>query len=154
MSDNEQAPWQRAISRHLTATADNGDNGIALLMPEYRPDICRGIAAGVGFEFFDFRREIMDPRKMSAHETTLAELDAQLEEKSRTGGLLAFNVESLLAIKPDRPTWLQRFAHHHWPNPILLPLTLFHADLPETAACIDLREYEFPPQSFISRLAM
>ncbi len=152
----QQRPWQSALDHQLATIPLDQQRGIAILMPEYRPDICRAIAAHLALAFFDFRKEVMKPREMRAHEITVEEIDDNLVERTTDGGILAFNIESLLAVKTDeeRSGWLARFSARKWPNPVFLPLTLFHDGLMEQTPRIDLSTIQFAPQSFLSRLAM
>ena len=147
--------WETTVTNACNQT--HPGTGIVLLMPEYRPDICRAIAVSIGAKFFDFRREVMQELKMLAHQVTLEELTKTLSEESDKGDALAFNVESLLSIKPEaeRQQWLDEFMSKKWRNRVLLPLAIFQHEVSSTQSnTIDLQNYSFHEQTLISRLAM
>jgi hypothetical protein len=152
MSSDPQ--WQTAVTSTFGKSAPG--KGMLLLMPEYRPDICRTIADRTGAAFFDFRREVMQERKTLAHQVTLEELTETLYEEADKGDVLVFNVESLLAVKPDekRQAWLTDFTTRKWNNRILLPLAIFQQEILAPESTIDLQDYYFHEQTLISRLAM
>ena len=45
----------------------------------------------------------------------------------------SFNVEALLSVKSEgeRRAWFRSFLDADWPNPVVLPITLYQADVPE-----------------------
>ena len=65
-----------------------------------------------------------------------AALDGYLTAAARQGGIMCHNIEALLCVKPDdeRRAWLRHFTATPWPHPVLLPLTLYQADAPESQA--------------------
>lgn len=148
--------WRDALQHFLTSSESDNARGIPLLMPEYRPDICRAIAWESGAYFLDFRAEVMKEHGMLAHDISLNKLDQVLTMRAIEGDVVAFNVESLLAAKDDqvRREWLHRFCEKQFDHRVLLPLAIFQDDIPDMELCLDLREYLFEPQSLISRLAM
>lgn len=155
---NEEQTENRSVEDIADLVANTHFPAQLLLMSEYRPDICRGIAFHNEYRFYDYREEVMKERKFEAASITLEELWQTLEQESLASPLLAFNVEALLAVKPenDRKSWLQKFMRNDWKNKVILPLVLFHEDAPKdlTEQIIDCRDDFFEPQSFLSRLAM
>ena len=156
---NANQSWRKTLHTFLASTNTTAAQGIPLLMPEYRPDICRAIAWEFNAEFFDYRASVMQARGMLAHEITLDELNAALMERASVNDIVAFNVESLLATKdPEvRQAWIVEFCLREWKNRILLPLSIYHDDVPNadtSIKCIDFRQHLFTPQTLISRLAM
>ncbi|HIP52951.1 MAG TPA: hypothetical protein EYH03_02940 [Chromatiales bacterium] len=139
-----------------TLTARNGGRGCYLvLMPEYRPDISKAFAQRLGLEMFDYRAEVMAPYGMEAHKIPLADLTDRLQQETAHTGILAHNVEALLATKPEteRRKWLSDCLLADWPQPLLLVLSIFPDDAPtESGRVLDLRDLDFEDQSLISRL--
>jgi hypothetical protein len=154
MTDSDS--WKAALRTFLASSVAARTSGIPVLMPEYRPDICRTIAWESKAEFFDFRAEVMRERGMQAHGITLDELDDVLAHRASAGSLVAFNIESLLATKSGeaRRRWLERFSQKIWRHQVLLPLSIYQNDAFRLDVVLDLRDHEFEPQSLISRLAM
>ncbi|MCU7838927.1 MAG: hypothetical protein KZQ94_06070 [Candidatus Thiodiazotropha sp. (ex Troendleina suluensis)] len=126
-----------------------------ILMPEYRPDVARGIANHLGFEFFDYRQEIMLEFAREAHRLTLDQLSKTLAEKSEQSALIAFNVEALLAAKPEneRKHWLLNCLQIAKENPVVIPLAIYIDELPiGDSRILDLRHSKLDEQTLVSRL--
>ena len=62
----------------------------------------------------------------------LDRLDAALRAQSAQGGIVCHNAKALLCVKSEveRRAWLQAFLDTDWPNPILLPISLYQAEVP------------------------
>ncbi|MGV6817119.1 MAG: hypothetical protein ACWA44_07585 [Thiotrichales bacterium] len=147
--------WKGKIETFLKNHPEN--QGVALFLPEYRPDIARAIAFEFNYVFADFRQEVMAAKGLQAHETTINELTSYLIRKVQAHPVLAFNIEALLATKSDydRGAWLESFLQQDWKHRILLPLVIFHGEVARyPGATIDLTDQQFADQKLINRLAM
>ncbi len=134
----------------------NGGSGcFFVLMPEYRPDLSKLFAHRLGLRMFDYRAIVMASYGADANRIPLHDLTDRLQQEAVDEGILAHNVEALLATKtePERQRWLSEVMSAAWSNPMLIPLTLFTRDAPaESGRVLDLREVTFEDQGLISRL--
>ena len=131
------------------------NNGCIILLAEYRPDIAKMIADHLQFEFYDYREKEMLPLGWDAGDIKLDQLDACLTEKSSISPIIAFNIEALLALKPEieRREWFTRFIEHPWPDKIVLPVTIYIDDVLESSQdTCNLLTMTLPEQSLINRL--
>jgi len=146
--------WLKPI---LDLVATQGGRGGALLaFPEYRPDLAKAIAHGVGIRFYDFRAETMAEKGFQAGAMGLDELDTVLAQLAAEGGALVLNVEALLSTKSseERRAWMQGFLRHDWPGLLLVPLALYGQDAPVgNERVLYLEPEDLPAQGLINRLA-
>lgn len=150
---NADAWWQPV--RRLLEARGNGC-GILLQFPAYRPDLTRHLAQQLGIAFLDYRAEVMAKLGWEAHTLSLAELNATLREHASCGGLVAHNVEALLATKPAqaRREWLSRFIETPWSHAVLVPLFVYADEASQNHPhCLGFAAETLPQQSFIARLA-
>lgn len=136
--------------------AHNRRGGFLLQLPEYRPDLAHRLAHSLDLTFFDYRVEVMSELGWNAHSLSLDDLDKTLIERATAGGLVAQNVEALLATKSveSRTEWLQRFVDRPWPHLVLVPLCVFAHEAPRAHShCYECAADMLPAQSFIGRLA-
>lgn len=134
-----------------------GKGGFQVLFPEYRPDMTRALAYELELEFYDYRLEKMISQGWDAGKLSLESLTQTILEESTHIGLVVHNVEALLATKSDadRQQWLNEFLSYQWPNPIILPLSVFQEDSNrQNKRVCDLELTEFAKESFLMRLAM
>lgn len=134
-----------------------GEGGFLVLFPEYRPDMTRALAHSLGLKFYDYRLEKMRVQGWEAGDITLESLMITLIEESTHIGLVVHNVEALLATKSEgeRVQWLRDFLAFDWPNPVVVPLSIFQADADKSNLRVcDLELIEFEKESFLMRLAM
>jgi hypothetical protein len=107
-------------------------------------------------EFFDFRAEVMSRLGASAHTLEIDAMQRSLESRAAHRGIVAFNLEALLATKTAsaRKAWMANFVRGTYANPIVVPLAIFCSDaeasLPNT---LTLDADALPAQSLISRFA-
>lgn len=134
-----------------------GQGGFQVLFPEYRPDMTKALAYELNLEFYDYRREKMLSQGWDAGKLSLDSLTQTMLEESANVGLVVHNIEALLATKLDseRQQWLNDFLSYPWPNPIILPLSIFQEDTNhQNPRVCNLELTEFPKESFLMRLAM
>ena len=132
------------------------NSGYIILMPEYRPDLARMIANHFGINFYDYRKKEMLPLGWRAIDITLNQLNNSLTKESCHDPMLAFNVEALLAIRPEneRREWFSNIIMHPWPNRILLPITIHLNEVPDSdQQTCNLLTAPLPEQTLINRLA-
>lgn len=146
----------RALSLLQKKTQRNDNQGcIMILMPEYRPDLTKAFAHHLSLPLFDYRSEVMSEKGLEAHRISLPDLTETLRAECQPNGVLAFNIEALLAAKPDseRKQWLSSALDFPWPGLLILPLAIFTADV-STAdkRVLDLRDSRFEEQSLTNRL--
>jgi hypothetical protein len=150
----EPTDWIDEVRRVLAA--GDGHRGYLVKFPEYRPDLAKALAHHLGMELFDFRAEVMSRLGASAHTLELDAMQRSLESRCMQRGIVAFNLEALLATKTAsaRKTWMTDFVGGTYANPIVVPLAIFcpdaDASLPHT---FSLDADKLPDQSLISRLA-
>jgi len=133
-----------------------GKGGFQVLFPEYRPDLTHALANHLGLGFYDFRKHKMLSEGWRAGEITLDEMATTLLEESKKSGLVVHNTEALLATKSEkeRKQWYEKFFSIDWPNPIILPVSIYQSDTPRgNPRVCDISLTEFPKESFLMRLA-
>ncbi len=109
-------------------------SGRIVLLPQYNPELVEEMAKQTGLALFDFQREIMSNYGRNADSIGLEVLDQSLQNRSAEAGILSHNVEALLCVKSkqERSAWLQAFLDADWPNPVLLPISIYQPDVPTT----------------------
>ena len=124
--------WAEPLAAHLRGLGPHG--GGIVLLARYQPEAVQSMAAQLGLRFFDFQQEVMRDLGTQAEAIDFAALDAYLTAAARQGGIMCHNIEALLCVRTDdeRRTWLRHFTATPWPHPVLLPLTLYQADAPES----------------------
>ena len=137
------------------AAAVAHDKVVAAVFPEYRPDLARNLAHQLGYTFHDFRREVMQGYGWEAGAIPLEQLTLELKGHSRNGGVVAFNVEALLAAKTDseRRAWLRVLARQDWPHPVVLCILLFPQAVAETPGIVtvELDDTMLPQPTLLGR---
>lgn len=131
--------------------------GVLVALPEYRPDLARLIAHTLGLQFYDYREQVMSKMGWEAGSLTLDQLDTTLADRASRGGIVAFNVESLLATKTReaRCRWFEQFTSSSYGNTVLVPLCIFGDDAAEISSQVcHLGPEGLPPQSLLSRFVM
>ncbi|MGI9452018.1 MAG: hypothetical protein ACR2QH_15465 [Geminicoccaceae bacterium] len=132
-----------------------GQGGILLTMPDFRPDLTRVIADRLGFAFFDFRADILMPLGWEAAKVTLDQLTDALAERALDGGVVAHNVEALLATKEPvaRQGWLERFSIDPWPHPVIVPMFLFSEEVQFLSPnVLHFTERDLPEETLLGQL--
>jgi len=147
--------WQAPIASNLEEHPSG--QCFFVLMPEYRPDLVQSLASHFNLEFYDYRKDKMAPLGAAAGTLSLDELTATLRKKTQEKGVVAFNVEALMATKSEeqRVDWLSSILEISWPNTLLIPLVIFHQDAPcDHHRISNLLSTTLPEQNLINRLAM
>jgi hypothetical protein len=147
--------WQTLIASNLEEHPS--EQCFLVFMPEYRPDLVQSLAGQFNLEFYDYRKDKMAPLGPAAGTLSLDELTATLRKKTQEKGVVAFNVEALMATKSEeqRIDWLSSILEISWPNTLLIPLVIFHQDAPGDHSRIsNLLSTTLPEQNLINRLAM
>ncbi len=147
--------WQTPIAE--TLEQNQSGKCFFVFMPEYRPDLVKSIANSFNLEFYDYRLDKMAPLGQAAGTLTLEELTRTLQKKTQDKGIVAFNIEALLATKSEerRVEWLSCVLKTSWPHTLVIPLVIFHQDAPKEHHRIsDLLSKTLPEQNLINRLAM
>ena len=151
--DQDVDAWLQPLTDLLARQQHQG--GILLTMPDYRPDLIRVIADSLGFTFFDLRAEILMPRGWDAAKVTIDQLTDELAERALDGGVIAHNVEALLATKEAlvRQGWLEQFLGQRWPHPVIVPLFLFIGDAQLLSPqVLHLAEKDLPSETLLGQL--
>lgn len=106
--------------------------GRIVLLPQYNPELIEEMAQQTGLTLFDFQREVMSGFGRYADSINLDVLDKNLRIQAEQTGIISHNVEALLCVKskPERAAWLQAFLDADWPNPVLLPISIYQSDVP------------------------
>lgn len=128
----EMAGRQRWWAEVVEFSKPGKKNGRIVLLPQYNPELIEEMAQQTGLEFFDFQREVMSGYGRNADSIELDVLDKSLQSRAEQGGIVSHNVEALLCVKSkqERCAWLQAFLDADWPNPILLPISIYQPDVP------------------------
>lgn len=145
--------WLQQAEQHFSHQGRQG--GMVILFPQYRPEWAEALAHHFDLAFFDYRARIMLPMGWEAAQIPLEDMLATLKIMAERSGLVAYNVEALLATKTDqqRQTWLQAFLNEAWPHPVLLPLSIYQADAPaDHPRVCDLQQADFPEASLLLQL--
>lgn len=139
--------WLEAVDMHFQSADTNGH---IVLFPRYQPELTEQLAAHLGLAFFDYQQAVMADLREQADTLTLAELEQTLREQSQVRGVVCHNAEALLCVKPEaeRRAWLQHFISTDWPQPVIIPLSVFQADAPEDSLQVcDLELSKLPRQT-------
>lgn len=144
--------WFQPVADLLDRFAWTG--GFVVRLPDYRPELVRSMAYQLGLTYFDFRARVMQPLGWKAHRLQIEDLDSALLEQSQRQGLVAQNVEALLATKPapEQERWLRGFLACAWQNPVVVPLVLFGRAAPPNPRVLGLAAEELPEQTLLMRL--
>ncbi len=123
--------WLDSVERHLDGQDSHA--GSVVLFPRYRPDLSARLADRLGLRFFDFREEVMEALGTDAEHISLRQLSDVLRECAGEGGIVAHNIEALLCVKAEteRGEWLRAFLDRDWPNPVIVPISVYQSDVPE-----------------------
>jgi hypothetical protein len=126
-------PWYRPVAEMLAAQGNAG--GFVVRFAEYRPDLVQGLAGALGLGLRDCRAELLAPLGWEAGRLPLAELDAWLGRTAATGGIVAQNVEALLAAKPEaeQRAWLAALLASDRPVPVVVPIVVLERVLPSAS---------------------
>ena len=132
MSDLER-PWYRPVAEMLAANGNSG--GFVVRFAEYRPDLVQGLAGALGLGLRDCRVELLAPLGWEAGRLPLAALDAWLDRMAAGGGLVAQNVEALLAAKSEaeQRAWLAALLTIDRPAPVVVPIVVLEQALPRAS---------------------
>ncbi len=127
---------------------------LLLAMPAYRPELIRAAAEVTGFVHLDFRRDVMVRAGEDPARLPLALIEATIEAHAGAPGLILQNVEALLATRPpaERRAWLGRQAGSTQPLPVVLPIALFVAELPDGPAVVSIDADDLPADTLLMRL--
>lgn len=137
--------WLAVIAEHHATTGAAG--GSIVLLPRYQPELAMRMAEHLGLAFFDLRREFLQQFGVAADRTSLEALDRELQKRAAQSGFVCHNIEALLCVKSeeDRRAWLGAFLDHAWPNPVVLPITVFQGDVDEEHPRVcDLELFKLP----------
>lgn len=148
------AAWLGAVRQMIAA--HNGRGAFAVVFPDYRPDLVLSLAHEFDFQHFDFRAEIMAPLAWQASRLELDDLDHNLQARLGRSGLVAQNVEALLATKAEdaRRAWLLEFLERGYPAPVIVPIVLYPESLPcGHGRTSRVQPADLPTQSLLSRFA-
>jgi len=149
------APWLKLVHDALAKAA--ADRCVAVVFPEYRPDLVEQMARAIKLAHVDFRRERMAPLGWNAAELPLETLDdTAVSAMAGSSGVVLQNTEALLATRTaeERRGWFTRALDRSWPAQLILPVTLFGADLPtREGQVVVLPRGSLPEEKILSRLA-
>lgn len=152
MTDHQE--WLEQVDEHMVKRGSG--NGSIILFPDYRPDLCMALSNYLKLEFYDYRKEEMLDKGWEASLITLDQLTDSLQARAAQGGIVAQNVEAMLATRTEseRREWFNSFLNKDWPNTVIVPSAVFQAEVPhEHKNICDLELLELPKQSFLIRLA-
>ena len=152
----DRADWGALIAARWFASARG--TALAVGFPSYRPDLVRDMCHRLKARYCDFRQTRMSPLGWDAASLPLQSLDDTIEAEMACGAdLVLQNAEALLSLAlPDaRRAWFRKALTTSWPRRLLLPVTLYAADLPpdREAQVVRLRPEELPEESLLDRLA-
>ena len=130
-STSEEQGWLAEVRRHFERVGRQGAS--IVLFPRYSPEHVEEMASGLGLQLFDVQKEVMERFGQEADSLELLQLDESLRGQARDHGIVSHNVEALLSVKSgqERRAWLRSFLDAAWPNAVVLPITLYQADVPE-----------------------
>jgi len=152
MTDLER-PWYRPVAEMLAANGHAG--GFVVRFAEYRPDLVEGLAGALGLGLRDCRAELLAPLGWEAGRLPLAALDAWLDRMAAGGGLVAQNVEALLAAKPEaeQQAWLAALLGSGRPVPVVVPIVVLERALPRASPrVVSLAADAVPELTLLRRL--
>lgn len=144
-ASNRDQSWLEVVEKHFDGQGPN--TGSIVLFPGYRPELCVEMAKRLVLDFYDYQKEAMAPLGAKADSINFFELNDTLRGEAAKIGIVSHNVEALLSVKSEleRRAWLRAFLDTDWPNPIVLPLTVFQGDAPaEHPQVCDIELYRIP----------
>ena len=139
--------WLDRVTKHFEAQGLQG--GHIVLFPRFQPEHVATMTERLDLALFDFQRAFMSDLGEDADRIGLEQLSSVLQTLSEKGGVVVHQVEALLCVKSEeeRRRWLAGFLAGDWPNPVVLPITLYQAEVPETHPHVCDLELEKMPQA-------
>lgn len=137
--------WLAVIAEHHATNAATGPS--IVLFPRYQPELAMSLAEHLDLAFFDLRQDYLQQFGVAADRTSLTALDQELRDRAARSGFVCHNIEALLCVKTEqqRRSWLRDFLTSSWPNPVVLPITVFQGDVPEDHPRVcDLELFKLP----------
>lgn len=130
---------------------------VAAVFPEYRPDLVESLAAALGAEHLDFRREVMMPLGWKASSLSAGSLLEAAGRPLQLGrDVVMQNAEALLSLMPggQRQAWLANALALRHPARLILPMALYAEDLPAGHCLVHTFEgADLPEALLLSRLS-
>jgi hypothetical protein len=151
-SDHHPDSWLQPVADLIAERQRRG--GILLALPDYRPDLARAVADGLGLSYFDVRAEILMPLGWDAAKVGVDELTEILAERADDTDILAHNVEALLSTKDEaaRQGWIEQFLDRDWPHLVVVPLFLFIHEAPAASPrMLHLAAEDLPPETLLGQ---
>jgi hypothetical protein len=135
------------------ALALHGAAGYIADFPSYRPDLVEDLASALGFTHVDFRATRLAPLRLEAHKLGLDAIEATIDG-THGAGVVIHNAEALLAAKneAERATFLAAFLTRARERPVILPMTLFGREAPDSDRHIRFLPSELPEETLLSQL--
>jgi hemerythrin-like domain-containing protein len=137
--------WLAVAAAHHAASGATGAS--IVLFPRYQPELAMSLAEHLGLDFFDLREDYLQQFGVAADRRSLAALNDELKARTARSGLVCHNVEALLGVKSpqERAAWFEELLAAPWPNPVVVPVTVFQGDVPEQHPRVcDLELFRLP----------
>lgn len=127
---SEPQDWLDSLNAFMRQPKPN--KGCLVLFPRYQPEVAKLMAEALGFSFVDYQQVFMLPLGAQAEFISDLQLENDMRTYTAQGGVVWHNVEALLCVRSEaqRQAWFERFLTLSWANPILIPLTVFQAEVP------------------------
>jgi hemerythrin-like domain-containing protein len=130
--------WVNVLRAHLHRQPENGVHFV--LLPRYAPEFVQLAAKELGLGLFDYQQAVMADYREQAEFIPLAAMLQSLQSQAQQHACIFHNAEALLCVKPEaeRRAWLAECLDLALPHRVLIPLTLYQADVPETDRAITI----------------
>ena len=130
--------WVNVLRAHLHRQPENGVHFV--LLPRYAPEFVQLAAKELGLVLFDYQQAVMADYREQAEFIPLAAMLQSLQSQAQQHACIFHNAEALLCVKPEaeRRAWLAECLGLALPHRVLIPLTLYQTDVPETDRAITI----------------
>jgi hemerythrin-like domain-containing protein len=130
--------WLNVLRAHLHRQPENGVHFV--LLPRYAPEFVQFAAQELGLSLFDYQQAVMADYREQAEFIPLDAMLQSLQNQAQQQAYIFHNAEALLCVKSEaeRRAWLTECLALELPHRVLMPLTLYQAEVPETARAITI----------------
>lgn len=141
------------LHRLEAALAAHGAAGYVADFPSYRPDLVEELARALDFAHVDFRAKRLAPLRLEAHRLGLDAIEETIDGTDGAG-VVIHNAEALLAAKsaPERAAFLAEYLAKRRERPVILAMTLFGREAPDSPRHVRFLPSELPDETFLSQI--
>lgn len=130
--------WVNVLRAHLHRQPENGVHFV--LLPRYAPEFVQLAAQKLDLPLFDYQQAVMADYREKAEFIALTHMTDTLQTLAQQQAFIFHNAEALLCVKSqaERRAWFVDCLALDLPHRVLIPLTLYQAEVPETDRAITI----------------